>query len=513
MRKKLLLFLIFTIFIISLPANALATDKNVTFATKNENVPFSMEDVTVDFSPDGYMPKAECEDESIIPLIYYFAIDTESSSPVSLPITEAGKYQIFASLDKDGENFQISSFVTINPVEAKIQVSYKTVAYSRMENPVSYKIEPSWAEEFLDIKIDYYPIESLDSPPEEAIDAPIKLGLYYTVFNVSSKKSGVVCENKYMVYEIAAYRGKKLSESESTLSVPDSFKCTFQNLTTTYEKDKQVSVQYTLSPFAISGKVLYKRAYGNGTFSPYVEEAPSAPGEYVCEYFLGNTSIGSGTIFIDKKEVSITIENEVLEFTQKGIAPTAKCETENVEIAFTAFAIDEDGNVTMEEVPIPIKQCGKFSIIAYPKDTDYFKRTYSYGTIEITPATPTISITRTDFSYDGNAKNIGFTVSPENLKSSVEYYEWEDIESEIPLGSPPTRAGKYVAVISVYDDNGNYTATTKTTIMYIDDTSGNNSFSKFETTLLITLGALLTGVFAVCVMHVIKKVNEKKTKI
>jgi hypothetical protein len=55
--------------------------------------------------------------------------------------------------------------------------------------------------DFITITIDYYPIEALEASPTEEISAPVDLGLYYTVFNAESKESGIICENKYMIYE------------------------------------------------------------------------------------------------------------------------------------------------------------------------------------------------------------------------------------------------------------------------------------------------------------------------
>ena len=457
MKKIIILFLILT------------TLSPLVVNAQNTDFPFVLADVETEFNPSGYTPKAECKDESISSLISYFAIDTETSSPVSIPIIEAGTFQIFASFEGNSkyEKYETSAVVTINPIQAKIITDYSTEAYSKMENPIKYKIEPEWVSEFLDISIDYFPIEALDSYPKEKISSPVELGMYYTVFNVESKTSGVLCENKYMIYEIAAYKGKKLPSSERDATVPSSFKCTFQNLHTTYEEGKPVSVQYTLSPAAISGEILYRQIYDDGTYSSYTATPPEKPGEYLCGYFLGGKCIGEGNIFIDKQEVSITLETETKEFTSSGIFPTATCDKENVEISFTAFALDENGNVTLEEVPVPIKKCGKYSIIAYPKNTDFFKRTYSYGYIEIVPATPEITITETEFIYDGTEKNIGFETNPKDIKCSVDYYLWEDKENNIPLGKAPKGAGKYIVVITAYDKNGNYNTISKSSIMFI----------------------------------------------
>ncbi len=476
-------------------------------------LPFTFENVTIEYSPEGYMPEAKCEIEGISSLISYFAIDTVNSSPVSLPLTHPGTYQVFASFEGNEkyEKAELSAVVTIEPVKAKILTEYKTVAYSRLENPVSYTVTPSWAEEFLEISVEYYPIDSIDSYPSQKLSAPTDLGLYYTIFNVNSKTAGIVCENKYMIYEIAAYRGKKLSAEEKEASVPKDFKCTFQKLDTVYHEGKPVSVQYTLSPAAISGKILYKKIYSNGTFTEYTSEPPSEPGEYICGYFLGNTCIGKGDIFIDKKEVSIILENETVEFSPDGIIPSASCENKDVEIAFTAFVLDKNGNVTMEEVPVPIKKCGKYSVLAYPRDTEHFKRTYSYGYIEITPSTPEIKVTETEFTFDGNEKQIGIEVSPKNISYSAQYYEWEDRDSNIPLGSAPSRAGKYYVIITAYDTEGNYTPITQTAIMYIDEiTQQEEHISHLEVFLWTALGFLLAGGITVSIIFALRAIKKKE---
>ncbi len=484
--KKYLFFILILSFILPLSAKA-------------ENAPlFTLKDETVEFSPHGYMPSAESKNSGILPLISYFAVDVKSSSPVPLPLKTPGTYQIFATFDGNDkyEKTEVSALVTIVPAYAKIVTDYDTVAYSKMENPVRYKIEPEWAEDFLDVEIDYFPIENDSSMPSVKLKAPVDLGTYYTVFNVTSATEGVVCENKYMIYKIAPYRGKKLSYEESRASVPKNFTCVFQKLDTVYERDKPITVNYTLSHAAISGKILYRKVYPNGTFSEYFEETPIEPGEYSCGYFLGSTCIGEGNIFIDKREAIITLENKTVEYKEGGITPSAICENEDVEIDFTAFLMDENGNVTMEEVPIPIKRCGKYSIIAYPKDTLHYKRTYAYGFMEILPSTPEISVTKTQFIYDGTEKNIGVEIIPSEVKYSVRYFEWNDRESNVPLGSAPTRAGKYLAVITAYDENGNYKSITESSVMYIDEVISPKPDPKstlLEKILLCVLGAVVSG--------------------
>jgi hypothetical protein len=491
----LFLFIIFSCFF-SFYANA-----------EDLSTPFVLKDITVNFSKEGFTPSAKCEDKQIEALISYFAIDTETSSPVSLPITEPGTYQIFASFagNEKYDAYETSAFATIKPIKAKILTNYKTVAYSKMENPVSYSVEPSWAKDFLDISIDYFPIKSVDSQPLEKISAPVELGLYYTVFNVKSNSEGIICENKYMLYEIAAYRGKKLSSEERSASVPKSFTCDFQKLNTIYSEDTPILVQYTLSPAAISGKIMYKKIFNDGTSSDYTDALPASPGEYICGYFLENTCIGEGSIFIDKKEVSITINEDTFQFTPEGITPTAKCDNEKVNISFTAFPLDENGKVTMEEIPIPIKKCGKYSIIAYPTDTEYFKRTYSYGYIEITPATPDLNITKTDFIYDGKPKDIEFQINPSDVSVSVEYYEWDDRNNNIPIGHAPTREGKYLAIVTVNDESGNYNIVSKSSVMYIDPASILNIHSKKEILIFTIIGAIVAGAVGAGIVFLVKK--------
>ncbi len=479
--------------------------------TEAEQPKLELKDETVTYSPEGYAPIATCENEEILPFVSYFAIDVSTSAPVSIPITEPGTYQIFASFGGNDkfESEEVSSTVTITPVEAKILTDYHTVAYSRMENPIPYKIEPEWAEEFLDISIDYYPIESIDAFPEEKISAPTDLGLYYTVFNVSPKTNGVICENKYLVYEIAPYRGKKLSDEDQAISVPSSFVCTFRTVNAIYEENVPAKCSYVLSPAAISGEILYRQVFSNGTYSEYTAQAPIEPGEYMCAYFLGGTCIGEGSIFIEKKSVIITVSNMETEYIMGGIYPAAQCETEDVELAFTAFVIDENGEVTMEEVALPITKCGKYSVIAYPKDTVHYKRSYGYGYLDISPATPDIQITETSFIYDGTEKNIGVKITPSEVPYIVEYYEWTGEEDGIPLGSSPTRAGKYMAVITTCDETGNYVISSKTALMYIDEAhihlnDEDDSMSKLEITLISVLGFVGLGIIVLLTVVFIK---------
>jgi hypothetical protein len=137
--KKIIYFLIFQAFLVVFCT--------VAFSVTAVNVPdFILEDETVSFSPEGYTPKIKSDDEEILSLVSYFAIDKETSSPVTLPIKEVGTYQIFAKFPGNSKysEAETSCTVTITPVTVKILTPYKTVAYSKMENPVEYTLEPEW---------------------------------------------------------------------------------------------------------------------------------------------------------------------------------------------------------------------------------------------------------------------------------------------------------------------------------------------------------------------------------
>ena len=110
---------------------------------ETETALFLMKDETVLYSPEGYFPKAECSIEEITPFISYFAINTETSIPVSVPLTSPGTYQVFAIFEGNEkyEKYETSSTITISPVEAKIVTPYKTVAYSKMENQIPEEIK------------------------------------------------------------------------------------------------------------------------------------------------------------------------------------------------------------------------------------------------------------------------------------------------------------------------------------------------------------------------------------
>jgi hypothetical protein len=81
-------------------------------------------------------------------------------------------------------------------------------------------------------------MHELSTPPQITFTPsgkPISLAAS-GVIHPTTPSDGIICGNKYMIYEIAAYRGKKLSQNEQRLSIPTSFKCVFQNLSVVYEK-------------------------------------------------------------------------------------------------------------------------------------------------------------------------------------------------------------------------------------------------------------------------------------
>ncbi len=447
-------------------------------ASAKTEITITLEDETVQYSLKGYYPKAKVSHSSVVSQITYSAVDIATSQTISLPLDKPGKYEITASFQGNEKysSAKATSVVTIESVKAKIITNYHTVAYSKMDNPVSYSIEPSWAKDFLDIDIKYFPIDDISSVPQNPIEAPKDLGLFYTVFNVTSSNPGIECENKYLVYEIAPYRGKKLSAEERGLSVPPSFTCKFENITTVYNPSTPIECKYTLSPVAIEGEIMYKTTYRDGTYSPYTKDIPTEPGEYVCGYFLGSTCIGEGSIFIDKIQTTITVNSVETPYIFGGVSPTAKSEISGMDISFTAFAIDENGNTSMEETSIPIKKAGKYSIIAYPTDTKHYKRTYAYGYLTITPATPEIKVITSEFEYNGEEQHIQISVSPEDVLFKTEYYKWNGGANHTILTSPPKEAGDYLAVVTAYDNNGNYIPTTQSINMKITDKEKDNNY-------------------------------------
>ncbi len=506
MKKRSFLFLlIFTFIYIAFSGHNYA----LISANAKTEITISLENETVQYSLKGYSPKAKVSHSSVASELTYSAVDIATSKTVSLPLDKPGTYEITAFFEGNDKysSAKATSVVTIESVKAKIITNYHTVAYSKMENPVSYSVEPSWAKEFLEIDIDYFPIEDISSIPQYHIEAPKDLGLYYTVFNVASSNPGIECENKYLLYEIAPYRGKKLSAEERELSVPPSFSCTFENISTVYNPETPIECKYTLSPGAIEGEIMYKTAYRDGTYSVYTKNIPTEPGEYVCGYFLGSTCIGEGSIFIDKIQTTIIIDSIETTYIYGGVSPTAKSEIEGTEISFTAFAIDENGNTSMEETPIPITKAGKYSIIAYPTDTKHYKRTYAYGYLTITPATPEIKVIASEFEYNGEEQHIQVSVTPDDVLFKTEYYKWDGGENHTLLSSPPKEAGEYLAVVTAYDSCGNYIPTTQSINMKIISTEKEKNYF-----LPIALSASAVVIVSVCAVIVLLKRKRIKTQ-
>ncbi|HBL84553.1 MAG: hypothetical protein A2Y17_00880 [Clostridiales bacterium GWF2_38_85] len=448
----------------------------------------TLEDRTVDFSPDGYIATATVNLPELESQIQYVAIRKSDSTPIAFPIVDAGEYYIRAYLPKTEAYDEIESIATliIKPIEATIVVRYTKEQYTGIDNPPDWGIEPTWAQEYINIMTTYHKIDNYDSTSYEPIEKPKNLGLYYVIMTPYGYENNFICNSKTFIYEIGETNGEALTYNEARLVVPADFRCDMTETTVEYNGN-QIQMPFTAYPAIVNYKIEYRKINYTGVQGEFQAQAPIEPGEYEVRATLLGQTISESVLIIEKIKPVFSIEAQDYEYTPLGIIPKVNSVyPTNVEYSFNAYLIDENDNSTIKPVEIPIKDAGRYLIVVNPSNLEHYEAVFTSEYINILPAKTSISANEQTFIYDGISKTPSYTVTPEWVQTNIIYYKINDrgVVLEYYGTKPPVDTGTYYAMISV-ESSKNVLSTSTQVLMIIKTGDEVSSESKSEKYLLI----------------------------
>lgn len=415
----------------------------------------TMEDVSIEYTPQGYTPQAFADVESLNDEIQYLAVDVETSAPVSLPLVNAGEYRVKAYITgADGsETASVSSSVVITPVTVTVAVEYLTVAYTSEAVEPSYKILPEWAADYINIKASYtYFGEDGDGNFfSESVTAPCNLGTYLTLMDDTGDNKNFCFAGKAYIFTVAERRGKKQSEAMAAQAVDPTIYCEIDNADITYSGYTN-AVTYKCYPECLKPQIEYRQidySSDSGASSP-TTVPPTEPGEYTVTASLFDTVLATGTMVINKIVPELSLSKTEYQYTPNGVFPTVH--DVSVPCSFIAYSVNEDGS-TGNRTALPLTSLGTYLIVINPVDTDHYESVYALNYITVVKATAVITTATQSFVYDGFENAISYNVDPSWAECEVRYYTLNaDGEIKTQLGTqPPINVGKYMATIYVKD--------------------------------------------------------------
>ncbi len=435
------------------------------------SVSIIMPNTTVEYSPAGHYPTADAGEYS--PELRYEVTDSTTGEKVKLPIVDIGVYTVRAYINSTSmhEAAQTVSTFTVTTATAYISVKKQSVAHTAMDNPVKYSVSPAWAAELLDISVSYYAINSL-SDKGSAVEVPRDMGTYLVKMEAAPLSDKVTCPGKYLVYTIGEKSQPSVSDEESLLTVPPSFKATVQTLNVTYNGEEAVP-QYSVNVAGAESYLMYSRIYADGKTGAYGFDPPVEPGDYIASCFVLDTVIGSSRVVIDKMVADIKVENKTFTYTPEGVyMPDIQTEPKGIELAYSAYKY-VNGN-TGEAVEFPLTECGTYLISVSP--ADIYRYSYvdsvNYFYITIQKQLPVIKGENVVAVEDGSFKSVNVNIEPSYADYSLQYYRVEG-QSSVALAGAPVTAGEYYAVVSV-KENQYVSSATKVFGVYIQSNVNEN---------------------------------------
>lgn len=404
-------------------------------------------DATVEYTPDGYMPSATVTSPLDERNISYLVIDKKTGEPVSLPITNAGEYTVKAYATVGGTEISDTANVTITPVKVTISIEYDRLRYTGDDIIPEYTVSPAWTADYfrMDITYTYYKNNNKDSAA--VVQKPHALGTYFVKMTPIIDGNNFVCDGKAYILTVAESGGRKLSDSEASAPVGSGISAKLEDLTVVYDGNAP-TVSFETAPFVATCQLYYRRI---GTNDDQIVDVPKEPGEYEVTAVLCGKVLATSTLIIKKKIPTYSIEQTTYTYSPSGIIPLITSpDDDNLAFNISAFLVNENDEI-ISQASLPLKRAGKYLLIINPKLTTYYEDIYSPEYIYIEKCKPTISSDTHFFGYDSFPKRITYTISPEWVESGVSYYkinsDREIIES---LGvDAPVNIGDYLAEIKV----------------------------------------------------------------
>lgn len=406
-----------------------------------------LEDVTIEYTPEGYMPKAEFSEDLTESDICYLAINKESGLPVELPLVNVGEYVVKAYATIEESEISDIANVIITPVKAIISIDYDKLRYTGDEIIPEYTVYPEWTADLFQLNVTYTYYKSNDPKSAKLVNAPKQLGTYFVKMTPYGTGDNIECDGKAYILTIAENRGKKLSESKRTAPLGSGISGDVEDLNVVYNGIAP-TIKYEMTPHAATPDLYFRLI---GTNDEPVAELPTEPGEYEVTAVLCNQVIDRATLLIEKKIPTYTLEQTTYIYSPSGVVPHVTSREEpNLTFDIVAYLVDENDEPVSSQ-QLPLKKPGKYLLIINPSDITHYQTLYSPEYVYVEKCTPKITGETREFSYDGFAKNINYTVTPNWVNSKIEYYSLDENGEIIPSldTDPPINVGNYVAVIQV----------------------------------------------------------------
>lgn len=407
----------------------------------------TIDDVTIEYSPEGYYPKASVSAPLTDVDVAYLVIDKNTSEPVELPLVNVGEYVVKAYATLNGEEVSDTANVTITPVKATIYVEYDKLRYTGDDVIPEYKVYPEWTADYFQINVTYTFYKEKNPSSATEVNAPHALGKYFVKMTPYGTGDNILCDGKAYILTIAEYGGKKLSESKASAPVASGITGKLKETTYTYNGEQQ-SVICEMTPKCAAVDIYYRLI---GSNEAPTMDVPMEPGEYEVTAVLCNTVLDRSTMIINKKTPKYEMVETTYVYSPSGVVPRVRSLDDiNMTFDITAYLVDENDAPISSET-LPLKKTGKYLLVINPSDVEHYEAIFSPEYIYVEKCTPRITSEAKNYNYDGFSKNVTYSVYPSWVESEITYYIADkNGEATETLGkNAPINVGSYIAEIKV----------------------------------------------------------------
>ena len=380
------------------------TDPNYTGSTTGALIispaiaPLTLGDLTQIYDGNPKSVTATTDPESLTLAITY---EGDTTAP-----TNAGSYTIAANITDPNYTGSTTGTLVISPAEATVTLAGLAQTFDGNPKPITATTDP----ESLSVTITY----------NGDTTAPTDAGSYTAAADITDPN-----------YTGSTTATLVISPAEATV--------TLTGLTQTYD-DNPKPVTATTDPESLTIAITYN---GDST-------APTNAGSYtVVATVTDSNYTGSTTASLIISPATATITLTGLTQTYDGNPKPASATTEPDGLTL-AITYNGDTNAPTN--------AGSYTVVANITDPNYTGSTT--GTLVISPATATITLTGLAQTYDGNPKPASATTDPEGLTIAITYDTGNNA---------PTNAGSYTVTADITDPN--YTGSTTATLVITPSTA------------------------------------------
>lgn len=400
------------------------------------------------------------------------------------PPTAAGSYSVSASIVNSSYSGTATGTLVISAASARVQITTTSASYSGSPATASVQTVPTGLATTL---------QWFDASGSTLDSAPVKVGNYsvqatvsdsngsgvsaITPFTILSTPSGLALSNLVQTYDgtpkmptvnasVAGityqviYGGQYtqppvepgsytvaaiptdpnyVSAARGVLVIaPIAASVTLSGLSVTYDTT-QKGVGYTTSPAGLPVSLTYTDAAGNSTSTP-----PTAAGSYQVSAVIFDphySGAATGTLVIAQKAAPVTLSG--LSATYDGTSKTATVTTSPASLS-TSVTYTPQGGVAGTIAPLSV---GSYAVTATITDPNYTGS--ATGTLTVSKASATITLSGLTPTYDGTAKLPVVTTSPSGIPTSLTFTDATGTQTT----TPPTAVGSYLVGASLVSAN------------------------------------------------------------